>query len=94
MTQPDTPANHDALRTELVALICDATRRDPVDPATITDTTPCIGGALLADSLDVLEVVVAIDRIYGVSLRGDDVGRAVFASMGALTAFVAQNRVR
>lgn len=94
MTPPVPSSGHDAMRGELVALICDATRRDPVDPATVTDATPCIGGTLLADSLDVLEVVVAIDRVYGVSLRDGEVGRAVFADMGALTRFVEQHRVR
>ena len=74
--------------------MADATRRDPVDPATVTDATPCVGGSLLSDSLDVLEVVVAIDRVYGASLRDGDQGRSVFANMGALTDFVAQHRVR
>jgi acyl carrier protein len=94
MTPPAPSADHDALRAELVSLMADATRRDPVDPATVTDATPCIGGSLLSDSLDVLEVVVAIDRVYGASLRDGDQGRAVFANMGALTDFVARHRVR
>ena len=94
MTPPLVPASHDALRAELVTLISDDTRRDPVDPATISDATPCIGGSLLVDSLDVLEVVVAIDRVYGVSLRDGDVGRSVFATMGTLTGFVEKHRVR
>ena len=94
MTPPAPSADHDALRAELVALMTEATRRDPVDPGTITDATPCVGGALLSDSLDVLEVVVAIDRVYGASLRDGDEGRAVFENMGALTDFVARHRVR
>ena len=86
--------DHDALRAELVMLIVDATRRQPVDPSTVSDATPCVGGSLLVDSLDVLEIVVAIDRVYGVSLRDGQVGRAVFANMGSLTRFVAAHRVR
>jgi acyl carrier protein len=85
---------HDALRTELVALIAEVTRREPVDPATVTDETVCFGGALLQDSLDVLELVVAIDRIYGASLRDGDVGRKVLENMGTLTRFVSTNRTR
>jgi acyl carrier protein len=69
-------------------------RRDPIDPATVTDATPCVGAPLLLDSLDVLELVVAIDRVYGVSLRDGEVGRAVLADMGTLTRFVAEQRVR
>jgi acyl carrier protein len=91
-TPPRPP--HDVLRKELVGLIAEATRRDAPDPATITDATPCVGGALLQDSLDVLELVVAIDRVYGVSLRDGEVGRAVLADMGTLTRYVAEHRVR
>jgi acyl carrier protein len=94
MPTPATPQTHDALRTELVALISEVMRRDPIDPATVSDATPCVGGPLLADSLDVLELVVAIDRVYGVSLRDGEVGRAVLTNMGTLTNFVAENRVR
>ena len=41
-----------------------------------------------------MELVVAIDRVYGVSLRDGEVGRAVLTNMGTLTNFVAENRVR
>jgi acyl carrier protein len=94
MEPPAPSADHDALRDELVRLIAEAIRRDPVDPATVTDETPCVGGPLITDSLDVLEVVVAIDRTYGASLRDGDLGRSVFANMGSLTDFVAKHRTR
>lgn len=94
MSSPAPARTHDELRSDLVALVCDVTRREPVDPATVTDATPCFGGALLQDSLDVLELVVAIDRVYGASLRDGDVGRQVLENMGTLTRFVAANRTR
>ena len=91
----EVPADtHDELRSKLVALCCEVMRRDPVDAATVDDATPCLGGLLLQDSLDVLELVVAIDRHYGVSLRDGDVGRAVLANLGTLTRFVAAHRTR
>jgi len=86
-----------ALRAELVRLISEVMRHDPEeapDPATVTDETPCLGSPLLLDSLDVLEFVVALDRVYGVSLRDGDVGRSVLANMGSLTRFVAGSRTR
>ena len=48
----------------------------------------------VAHSLDVLELVVAVDRVYGVSLRDGEVGRAVLMNLGTLTRFVAQHRIR
>lgn len=88
------PRSHEALRAALVALVDEVMRRPPTDPATVADATPCVGGALLGDSLDVLEFVVALDRVHGVSLRDADVARTVLADMGALTRFVAESRTR
>lgn len=93
----DTPAAHEALRAELVRLIGEVMKRDPADPsdaAPVTDLTPCVGGRLLLDSLDVLEFVVALDRVYGASLRDGAAGRTVLANLGTLTRFVAANRIR
>jgi acyl carrier protein len=94
MPDPATTQTRDALRTDLVSLICEVMRRDPASLSAVSDATPCVGGPLLADSLDVLEFVVAIDRVYGVSLRDGQVGRQVLTNMGSLTNFVAENRVR
>lgn len=96
-TDTTAPADHEALRAELVRRMCEVMRRDAadaVDPATVTDATPCVGGRLLLDSLDVLEFVVSLDRVYGASLRDGAVGRTVLANMGTLTRFVAANRTR
>lgn len=94
MPNPLPPKDHAALRAEIVALVSEVLRRDPVDPATMSDETPCVGGPLLQDSLDVLELVVAVDRVYGVSLRDGEVGRAVLLNLGTLTRFVAEHRIR
>ncbi len=97
MTNTATPPSHVSLRGDLVGLISDVMRRDPADPVdlqSITDATPCLGGPLLLDSLDVLELVVSVDRVYGASLRDGDIGRKVLADMGSLTRFVAENRTR
>jgi acyl carrier protein len=86
------PNAHDALRAELVGLMDEVMRQPRTDPATVTDDTPCVGGALLRDSLDVLEFVVALDRVHGLSLRDADAARIVLQNMGALTRCVAEHR--
>ncbi len=94
MTNAAPSESHDALRAALVAIIYETTRREPAPGAAVTDATPCVGGDLLQDSLDVLEFVVTIDRVYGVSIRDADAGREALKSLGDLTAYVAANRVR
>ncbi len=87
-------APHDALRAALAAMMLDIARRPPEEAESVTDGTPCVGGPLLTDSLDVLEFVVALDREFGVSIRDGDRGREALRDMGTLTRFVGENRTR
>ncbi len=89
---PQTP--HDELRSQIVDLMLEIMRRDASEAPPVDDTTPCIGGELLVDSLDVLEFVVGIDRVYGVSIRDSDVGREALSDLGTLARFVAEHRTR
>jgi len=77
--------SREQVRGRLVAMMCEITRRDAADVGELADDTPCVGGRLLADSLDVLEFVVALEREFGVSIRDGDVGRAALANVGAIT---------
>jgi acyl carrier protein len=63
------------------------TRLDlPIDPDWITDDQPLFGRGLELDSLDVLELLVAIEAEYGVSLYDHDT--AIFSSVSTLADFV------
>lgn len=73
------------MRDRLVAMICEITRTDPAEVGAVDDATPCVGGQLLTDSLDVLEFIVTLEREFGVSVRDGDVGREVLANLGTLT---------
>lgn len=45
------------------------------------------------DSIDALELSLALSQKYGITIRSDDERiQAIFASLGALTEFVEQNR--
>lgn len=47
------------------------------------------------DSIDVLELALALSKRYGVELRSDDENNTrIFASLGALAAWVGQHRLR
>ena len=65
---------------------------DSVDPAMPLFGQASPGWGL--DSIDALEIVLAVQQKYGVELKADDasVTRA-FASLRALTALVAERRV-
>ncbi|MFY1699579.1 MULTISPECIES: acyl carrier protein [unclassified Solwaraspora] len=59
------------------------TRLDiPIDPDWITDDQPLFGRGLELDSLDVLELYVAIEAEFGVALYDSDL--AIFGSVSRL----------
>jgi acyl carrier protein len=64
-----------------------------VSPAEIVPTDPLYGDGLGLDSIDVLEVALAVSRQYGFQMRSDDPNNAViFSSLRSLAAHIAANR--
>ena len=51
-----------------------------------------MGGDLGIDSIDVLEMVVMVERDYGVVINSQEVGEKVFASLASLAAHIQGNR--
>ena len=51
-----------------------------------------MGGDLGIDSIDVLELVMMVEKEYGVVIDSKGLGAKVFASLGALGAYIQQNR--
>lgn len=51
-----------------------------------------VGGELGIDSIDVLEMVVMVERDYGVVINSQEVGEQVFASLASLAAYIQANR--
>lgn len=87
----------DDLEAEIKQLIIEAMMLEDVTPSDIDPDAPLFNEGLGLDSIDSLDLGMALEERYG--LRGsdqDDSGdhRAAFASVRALAAFVAANRTR
>lgn len=67
-------------------------------PDSIGDEQPLFGeglaGGLGLDSVDALELVVALEAEYGIEIANEDVGRERFAHVRALADLVNENRAR
>ena len=61
-------------------------------PETVDPDAPLIGAGLGIDSIDTLELVVLIEKDYGVKIDNRAAGVEAFASLGALAAFIRQRR--
>lgn len=64
-----------------------------VSPTEIAPTDPLYGDGLGLDSIDVLEVALAVSKQYGFQMRSDDANNAaIFSSLRSLAAHIAANR--
>ena len=80
------------LRTEIKELIVSTLALEGVDPAGIVDDAPLFGDGLGLDSIDAIELGVAIRKRYGISVGAETDPRRHFASVASLADFVAANR--
>lgn len=63
------------------------------DPATIDPYAPLFGEGLGLDSIDMLEIALAVSQTYGVKLRSDDSANdRIFSSLASLNEHIQQNR--
>ncbi len=63
-----------------------------VKPEDIKDDAQLVGGDTGIDSIDVLELVMMIEKDYGVKIESKELGAKVFASVQALATYVFENR--
>jgi acyl carrier protein len=52
---------------------------------------PLIGGTLGLDSIDVLEMVIMVEKDYGLRIDNRELGEKVFASLRTLAAYLFEN---
>lgn len=85
---PQTPAE-----TELAELLVESLNLEEVTAGDIDPDAPLFGEGLGLDSIDALELALAISKRYGFQLRSDDdENRRIFASLRALSSHVEQHR--
>jgi acyl carrier protein len=84
----------DGLEQELVRMVAETCRvADPL-PGDIPPDAPLIGpdSPFGLDSLDAVEIVVAVQRRYNVRIDAQEGGREVLRSIGTLAAFIRSRR--
>ena len=92
LNMPSSNASDDTLITELAQLLVTALNLE-IAPEEINPDEPLYGDGLGLDSIDILEVALAVSKQYGFQLRADDENnKAIYASLRALAAHVATNR--
>lgn len=79
---------------ELAELLVDSLNLDGVNADKFEPEAPLFGGDLGLDSIDALEIALAVSKRYGFQLRSDnDENKRIFGSLRALSAHIEQHRV-
>ncbi|OPX34280.1 MAG: acyl carrier protein [Desulfobacteraceae bacterium 4484_190.1] len=84
--------NKKSLKSELKSLLIDTLHLEDIGPDDIRDNAPLFGEGLGLDSVDALEIVVALERTYGVVIEDEEVGKNAFASIDVLADFILEKK--
>ncbi|MBJ6981768.1 MULTISPECIES: phosphopantetheine-binding protein [unclassified Luteimonas] len=86
-------SNQTPAERELAELLVESLNLEDVDPAGIDPEAPLFNTGLGLDSIDALELALAVGKRYGFQLRSDnEENLRIFASLRALSAHVEQQR--
>jgi acyl carrier protein len=83
----------DSLKAEIKQAIVRSLRL-PITAEEIGDSTPLFGTGLGLDSIDVLELVLEIERSFGVAIADEQTGMKVLVSVDAIADFITSERAK
>lgn len=72
----------------LKKMIIETLRLEDITPGDIDNKASLFREGLGLDSIDALELVVAIEKIFNIIIEDEDVGKKAFASINALAVFI------
>lgn len=88
----DSNQTKDQLILTLKSQIIEALNLEEVKPEDIADNEPLFGEGLGLDSIDALEIIVLLERSYGIKLSSPTEGKEIFRSVASIADYVAANR--
>jgi len=77
---------------ELKEKIIDALNLEEMTPDDIATDEPLFGEGLGLDSIDALELIVLLEKSYGIKLSNPAEGKVIFKSVGTIAEYVSKNR--
>ena len=82
------------LKLELKNKIIDVLNLEDVAIEEIKDTDPLFVGVLGLDSIDALELIVLLDKDYGIKLSDPKKGKEIFQSIEVMAKYIEENRTK
>ncbi len=82
----------DALINELKTKIIEALKLDDLKPEDIDADAPLFGEGLGLDSIDALELMLLLEKSYGIKLKNPAEGKEVFKSVRTMAEYIKANQ--
>ena len=79
---------------ELKERIIDALNLEDMTPDEIDAQAPLFGEGLGLDSIDALELIVLLEKNYGIRLANPAEGKAIFTSVESIAKYVREHRTK
>ena len=80
------------LKNTLKQQIIESLNLEGMKPADIDDNAPLFGEGLGLDSIDSLELMVLLERNYGIKIEDAREGRKVLQSVASMAEYIQQHR--
>ena len=84
----------DALKQELKENIIEQINLEDMTPEDIANDDILFGSGLGLDSIDALELIVMLDKNYGIKLTDPKEGRSIFESINTMAAYIGEHRTK
>ena len=82
------------LKEELKHKIIEVLNLEDISVTEIKDTDPLFGGGLGLDSIDALELIVLLDKEYGIKLSDPKKGKEIFESIETMAQYITEHRTK
>ncbi len=84
----------DALINELKTRIIEALKLADLKPEDIDADAPLLGEGLGLDSIDALELMLLLEKNYGIKLKNPAEGKEVFKSVRTMAEYIQANQAK
>ena len=84
----------DPLILKLKKEIIEVLNLTEIQPEDIDENAPLFGDGLGLDSIDALELIVLMERVYGIKIIDPAQGVIIFKSLKVMAEYIAENRTK
>lgn len=77
---------------ELKEKIIEVLNLEEMEPGDIDAGAPLFGSGLGLDSIDALELIVMMEKQYGIKLKDPKEGKEIFSSVATMASYIASHR--